>query len=92
MTTLGEARDAVIAEAVASRDIGDVEMQRLKDELDDRGYAIAEQVVTTEPLERLVEMLLALDVEHGAGGDSSCFQNLSPGDWARCRRWLATRL
>jgi Phytanoyl-CoA dioxygenase (PhyH) len=81
MATVGQTGDLAIAETVESREIGDVEMERLKDELDDRGYAIAEQVVATEPLQRLLDALLALDLGHGAGGDSSCFQNLSPGDW-----------
>ncbi len=46
-----------------------------------RGYAIAREVLAVEPLGRLMEALLALDILNGPGGDSSCFENLSPSDW-----------
>jgi hypothetical protein len=64
-----------------SRELSDDEIEGLKHELDDFGYAIARQVVPVEPLDALVEALLALDVQSGPGGDSSCFENLSPRDW-----------
>jgi hypothetical protein len=73
--------DVYIEGPIASRAISDAEMQSLKEELDDQGYAIARGVLPKEPLERVVEALLALDITHGPGGDSSCFENLSPASW-----------
>ena len=71
----------VDTEEYGSRPIGDAEMEVLKQELNDRGYAIAREVLAVEPLGRLMEALLALDILNGPGGDSSCFENLSPSDW-----------
>ena len=60
---------------VMSRELSDDQIAELKQELYDCGYAIARQLVPVEPLNVLVEALLALDVHSGPGGDSSCLEN-----------------